>query len=45
MESADVTNGEAPDPGNPTDAGAGDASPHRTGERQAQENRDNDPPA
>ena len=45
MESADVTNGEAPDGGDPAESAGGEASSHPTGERQAQENRENDPPA
>jgi hypothetical protein len=38
MRTADVANGENPEVDD-------DATPHRTGRRQAQENVENDPPA
>jgi hypothetical protein len=48
MREADTANGENPDvdPDEPSPATQrrGDAASHRTGERQAQENAENDPP-
>jgi hypothetical protein len=41
MAHADVANGESPDPVAPDERRGG----HETGEQQAQENEENDPPA
>jgi hypothetical protein len=44
MSAADTANGENPDTDTDTENGA-DEPAHRTGERQAEENVENDPPA